>query len=98
VPLVDLHAITSADAEHAGDEAWADLSPCDDKGQIDRVHLDFKGSEVVARLLVEALRKAVPELNDYFVSSRYLKRQFCSAKAMMFAPPAMAMCCLPSNM
>ena len=71
VPLVDLHAITTADAEHAGDEVWADLSPRDDKGQVDRTHLNAKGSEVVAQLLVDALRKAVPELNDYFlVSSR----------------------------
>jgi pectinesterase len=71
VPLVDLHEITTADAEHAGDEAWADLSPRDDKGQVDRTHLNAKGSEVVARLLVDALRKAVPELNAYFlVSSR----------------------------
>ena len=71
VPLVDLHAITSADAEHAGDEVWADLSPRDDKGQVDRTHLNAKGSEVVAQLLVDALRKAVPELGDYFlVSSR----------------------------
>jgi lysophospholipase L1-like esterase len=69
VPLVDLHAITTADAEHAGDEVWADLSPRDDKGQVDRTHLNAKGSEVVARLLVEALRKAVPELNDYFLAS-----------------------------
>lgn len=71
VPLVDLHAITTADAEHAGDEVWADLSPRDDKGQVDRTHLNAKGSEVVAQLLVDALRKAVPELNAYFlVSSR----------------------------
>ena len=71
VPLVDLHAITNADAEHAGDEVWADLSPRDDKGQVDRTHLNAKGSEVVAQLLVDALRKAVPELNAYFlVSSR----------------------------
>ena len=69
VPLADLHAITTADAEHAGDEVWADLSPRDDKGQVDRTHLNAKGSEVVARLLVEALRKAVPELNDYFLAS-----------------------------
>ena len=65
VPLVDLHAITAADAEHAGEEAWADLSPRDDKGQVDRTHLNAKGSEVVARLLVDALRKAVPELSVY---------------------------------
>jgi pectinesterase len=65
VPLVDLHAITADDAEHAGEEAWAYLSPRDDKGQVDRTHLNAKGSEVVARLLVEALRKAVPELSVY---------------------------------
>jgi lysophospholipase L1-like esterase len=65
VPLVDLHAITAADAEHAGDGAWAFLSPRDDKGQVDRTHLNAKGSEVVARLLVDALRKAVPELSVY---------------------------------
>ena len=71
VPIVDLHAITTADAEHAGDEVWADLSPRDDKGQVDRTHLNAKGGEVVAQLLVDALRKAVPELNAYFlVSSR----------------------------
>jgi pectinesterase len=65
VPLVDLHAITAADAEHAGDEAWAFLSPRDDKGQVDRTHLNAKGSEVVARLLIDALRKAVPELSPF---------------------------------
>lgn len=66
VPLVDLHAITLADAEHAGDEVWADLSPRDDKGEVDRTHLNAKGSDVVARLLVDALREAVPELGGYF--------------------------------
>jgi len=62
VPLVDLHAISLADAENAGDEVWADLSPRDDKGQVDRTHLNAKGSEVVGRMVVEALRKMVPEL------------------------------------
>jgi pectinesterase len=71
VPLVDLYAITKADAEHAGDDVWADLSPRDDKGQVDRTHLNGKGSEVVARLLIERLREVVPELKGYFlVSSR----------------------------
>jgi pectinesterase len=65
VPMVDLHAITAADAEDAGDDAWAFLSPRDDKGQVDRTHLNAKGSEVVARLLVDALRTAVPELDPY---------------------------------
>jgi pectinesterase len=65
VPLIDLHAISMADAEHAGDEVWADLSPRDDKGQIDRTHLNAKGSEVVGRMVVDALRRAVPELAQY---------------------------------
>jgi pectinesterase len=66
VPLIDLHAITRADAEHAGDDVWADLSPRDDKGQIDRTHLNAKGSEVVGRMVAEALRLAVPDLAPLF--------------------------------
>jgi pectinesterase len=66
VPLVDLHAISLADAEQAGDDVWADLSPRDDKGQIDRTHLNAKGSEVVARMVVDALRKVAPELSPFF--------------------------------
>jgi len=66
VPLVDLHAISLADAEHAGDDVWADLSPRDPSGQVDRTHLNAKGSDVVARLVAEALRSAVPELGALF--------------------------------
>ena len=62
VPLVDLHAISLADAENAGDEVWADLSPRDAQGQVDRTHLNAKGSEVVGRMVVEALRNVVPAL------------------------------------
>jgi pectinesterase len=62
VPLVDLHATSLADAENAGDDVWADLSPRDAKGQVDRTHLNTKGSEVVGRMVVEALSKAAPEL------------------------------------
>jgi lysophospholipase L1-like esterase len=62
VPLVDLHAISLADAEHTGDDVWADLSPRDDKGQIDRTHLNAKGSDVVGRMVAEALVKVVPPL------------------------------------
>ena len=65
VALVDLHAISRDDAEHAGDEAWADLSPRDDKGAIDRTHLNAKGSEVVGRVVADALRAAVPALAPY---------------------------------
>ena len=62
MPLVDLHAISLADAENAGDDVWADLSPRDDKGQIDRTHLNAKGSDVVGRMVVEAVVKVVPDL------------------------------------
>jgi pectinesterase len=65
VPLIDLHAITKADAEHAGDAVWADLSPRDDKDQVDRTHLNSKGSDVVARMIVAELRKVVPQIATY---------------------------------
>ncbi len=70
VPLVDLHAISQADAEHAGDEVWADLSPKDDKGQVDRTHLSAKGSDVVGRMVADALRVAVPELAGVLKNGR----------------------------
>jgi lysophospholipase L1-like esterase len=66
VPLVDLHAISLADAEHAGDDVWADLSPRDDKGQVDRTHLNVKGSDVVGRMVAEALVRVVPQLQPLF--------------------------------
>jgi lysophospholipase L1-like esterase len=70
VPLIDLHAISLADAEHAGDEVWADLSPKDDKGQVDRTHLNAKGSEVVGRMVADALRRVVPEFADLLRATR----------------------------
>jgi lysophospholipase L1-like esterase len=66
VPLVDLHAVSFSDAEQVGDDVWADLSPRDEKGQIDRTHLNAKGSEVVARMVVDELRRVVPELAACF--------------------------------
>ncbi len=69
VPLIDLHAISMADAEHAGEEVWADLSPRDDKQQVDRTHLNAKGSEVVGRMVADALRLAVPDLTEYIVGA-----------------------------
>ena len=66
VPLVDLHAITLADAENAGDDVWADLSPRDDKGQIDRTHLNAKGSDVVGRMVAQGLLQSIPELGALF--------------------------------
>lgn len=66
IPLVDLHAISLADGEHVGDEVWADLSPRGADGQVDRTHLNAKGSDVVGRMVADALRKAMPELGALF--------------------------------
>ena len=66
VPLVDLHTISKTDAEQAGDDVWADLSPRDDKGDVDRTHLNAKGGGVVGRMVVDALRSAVPALSAAF--------------------------------
>jgi pectinesterase len=66
VPLVDLHAISTADAEHAGEEVWADLSPRDEQGQVDRTHLNAKGSDVVAGFVIQELRTLVPVLAPHF--------------------------------
>jgi pectinesterase len=66
VPLVDLHEISRTDAEQAGDDVWADLSPRDDKGAVDRTHLNAKGGGVVGRMVVEALRTAEPALAPFF--------------------------------
>jgi pectinesterase len=71
VPLVDLHAISLSDAEQAGDDVWADLSPRDEKGQVDRTHLNAKGSEVVGRMVVDALLLAAPELAPLFRAGQF---------------------------
>ena len=69
VPLVDLHAISLTDAENTGDDVWADLSPRDDKGQVDRTHLNAKGSVVVGRMVADALASVAPELAPLLRSS-----------------------------
>jgi pectinesterase len=66
VALVDLHAVSLADAEHGGDDVWADLSPRGADAQVDRTHLNAKGGDVVGRMLAEALRRAMPELGALF--------------------------------
>jgi pectinesterase len=65
VPLVDLHAISKEDAEQTGDDVWADLSPRDANGQVDRTHLNSKGSAVVAAFVADSLREVIPGLRPY---------------------------------
>ena len=70
VALIDLHALSVADAEQAGEDVWADLSPRDDNGVVDPTHLNAKGSLVVGRMVVDALIAAVPALTPLFRSQR----------------------------
>jgi pectinesterase len=65
VPLVDLHAISKEDAEQTGDDVWTDLSPRDANGQVDRTHLNSKGSAVVAAFVADSLREVIPGLRPY---------------------------------
>lgn len=62
VPLVDLNRRSIALAERLGPDACVPLSPKTAAGEVDRTHLNAKGSVVVARLVVDELRKSVPAL------------------------------------
>ena len=62
VPVIDLHATSIALAERMGETAWEPLSPRTATGEIDRTHLNSRGSLVVAPLVVDGLRAAVPRL------------------------------------
>ena len=66
VPLVDLHARSIELCESFGAEKCAEFSPiktnADGKIAYDGTHLNEKGHVLFARLVVEDLRKAVPEL------------------------------------
>lgn len=61
VPLLDLHARSIALCEEFGPEKTARLDPVRD-GKPDTTHLDAQGSAVFARLVVEELRRVVPEM------------------------------------
>ncbi|MDB6165538.1 MAG: hypothetical protein JWQ83_678, partial [Lacunisphaera sp.] len=65
VPLIDLHARSIEYCERIGPAETAKLNPPKEDGAPDTTHLDPGGSVVFARLVVEELRKVVPELAPY---------------------------------
>lgn len=65
VPPIDLHARSVDAAERMGDAAWAGLSPRDDKGEIDRTHLNEKGGALVGAIVAAELRTAAPSLSPH---------------------------------
>jgi len=62
VPLVDLHTRSVEYCEKIGPAETAKLNPAGKDGKPDTTHLNAQGRMVFARLVVEELRQAVPEL------------------------------------
>jgi pectinesterase len=71
VPLVDLHARSIELCESLGKEKCLEFSPTkvvDGKTVYDGTHLNDKGHVLFARLVVDELRKAAPELSPVLLS------------------------------
>ena len=63
VPLVDLNARSIAQAEKLGPAGFAEMEPeGKTPGSKDHTHLNARGAELVAPLVVEELRKVAPAL------------------------------------
>jgi pectinesterase len=69
VPVIDLHARSAALIGEMGESAWAELSPRDGTGAVDRTHLNGRGALLIAPLVAADLRSAVPELREHIRSS-----------------------------
>jgi lysophospholipase L1-like esterase len=66
VPLVDLHTRSLELCEMTGREGCYAFSPRKGTNEIDNTHLNAQGSVLFARLVVEELVRAVPELKRCF--------------------------------
>tara|TARA_R110002096_G_scaffold168538_8_gene339398 strand:+ start:561 stop:1247 length:687 start_codon:yes stop_codon:yes gene_type:complete len=65
IPLIDLFARSVELHEKLGLEASAEFNPPGKNGKIDRTHLFGTGADIIANLIVEELRGAVPELAKF---------------------------------
>ena len=68
VPLVDLHARSVEYCEKIGPVETAKLNPTGKDGRPDTTHLNVEGRLVFAKLVVDELRQAVPELAPYLLA------------------------------
>ena len=66
VAVIDLHSSSKALVEKWGAKKCEPISPLTDKGKVDLTHLNAEGSTVFAKLVVEDLIKAMPELKPCF--------------------------------
>lgn len=67
IPCLDLHARSIALCETLGPDETAKLNPIKKDGSVDRTHLGPAGEFVFARLVLEDLRAAAPELAPFLV-------------------------------
>ncbi len=65
VPLVDLHARSVEYCEKIGPAETAKLNPTGKDGRLDTTHLNAAGRMVFGKIVVEELRRVVPELAPY---------------------------------
>ena len=65
VPLVDLFARSLELHERLGSVASDEFNPPGKNGATDHTHLNAKGAEVVAGIIVEELRRVCPEIAKY---------------------------------
>ena len=70
VPLVDLHARSIAQLETMGPAGAAIFDPPPKDGVADHTHLNAKGSEMVAALVADELRRAVPVLAAHLIAPK----------------------------
>jgi len=68
VPIVDLHARSVEYCEKIGPVATARLNPAGKNGRPDTTHLNAEGRMVFARIVIEELRQAVPELAPHLLA------------------------------
>jgi lysophospholipase L1-like esterase len=74
VPLVDLHARSRELVESLGPYGSAIMAPPGNApGTTDSTHLNERGGKMIARLVVEELRKVAPELARFFPEKKKKK-------------------------
>lgn len=70
VPLIDLYALTPAQAERLGPEGCAEIDARTADGKRDTTHLGPKGRQEIGLMAARELVKVVPDLRAYGAAAR----------------------------
>ena len=65
VPLIDLYALTLANAERLGPDGCAEIDARDENGKRDHTHLGPKGQQEIGAMTAHELVKVLPALQSY---------------------------------